>query len=173
MEHSSSPTRDVARPALRSGSLLPFARARGLALAESLRWLAPLLARVVIGLVFVKTGWGKLHNLEQVTEFFRSLGIPAAQIQAPFAASMEFLCGLLVLAGLCTRLASVPLIVIMIVAIRTAKLGDFSDAHDPIEWLNVLFGLSEFLYIVLLVWLAIQGAGRLALDSLLFGGSRA
>jgi putative oxidoreductase len=149
------------------------ARARGLALADRLVWFAPLLARLVIGLVFVRTGWGKLHNLEQVTEFFRSLGIPAAQIQAPFAASMEFLCGLLVLAGLCTRLASIPLIVIMVVAIRTAKMGDFADAHGPIEWLNVMFGLSEFLYIVLLAWLAIQGAGRLSLDRLFFGGKRA
>ena len=154
-------------------SLFQVARARGLALAEGLAWTAPLIARLVIGLVFVKTGWGKLHNLDHVIEFFRSLGIPAPQIQAPFAATMEFLCGLAVLVGLCTRLAAIPLMVIMVVAIKTAKGADFADAHDPIEWLNALFGLSEFLYIVLLVWLATRGAGALALDRFLARGRAA
>lgn len=130
----------------------------------------PLLARIVIGLVFVKTGWGKLHHIDSVVEYFRSLGIPAPEIQAPFAASMEFACGLLVLCGL--FLAAVPLIVIMMVAMKTAKAGDFTDAHDPIEWLNVLFGLSEFLYVVLLVWIAVAGAGAASLDRVLFRGKR-
>ncbi|MBK7642725.1 MAG: DoxX family protein [Planctomycetes bacterium] len=155
----------------RSPSIFQHVRRRGLALSATLSWLAPLLARLVIGLVFVKTGWGKLHNLDSVIEFFRSLGIPAPEIQAPFAASMEFLCGLAVLAGLFTRLASIPLIVIMIVAIKTAKMADFADATGPIEWLNVLFGLSEFLYIVLLVWLALRGAGAFSLDRVLFRGA--
>jgi putative oxidoreductase len=150
-------------------SLLQFARARGLALANALAWTGPLIARIVIGLVFVKTGWGKLHNLDQVIEFFRSLGIPAPEVQAPFAAAMEFACGLAVLVGLCTRLAAVPLMVIMVVAIKTAKTADFADAHGAIEWLNVLFGLSEFLYIVLLFWLATRGAGAWSLDRIVWG----
>lgn len=152
----------------RSTSILALARTRGLALAQGLAWFAPLLARVVIGLVFIKSGWGKLHNLDHVIEFFRSLGIPAPEIQAPIAATMEFLCGLAVLAGLFTRLAAIPLIVIMVVAIKTAKTADFADAHGALEWLNVLFGLSEFLYIVLLAWLALRGAGALSLDRVLF-----
>ena len=154
--------------ALGSPSIVQRARAAGLALAARLSWFAPLLARCVIGLVFVLSGWGKLHHLDGVIDYFRTLGIPAPELQAPFAAAMEFACGLAVLLGFCTRLAAVPLIVIMLVAIKTAKAGDFAEAGDPLEWLNVLFGLSEFLYIVLLAWLALAGAGALSLDRLLF-----
>src|SRR5213593_2333437 len=84
-------------------------------------WLPPTLARLCVGLVFFNSGWGKLHGLNDVIEYFRSLGIPAPEIQAPFAAGTEFVCGLLLLLGLFTRVASVPLIITMIVAILTAK----------------------------------------------------
>lgn len=154
-------------------ALIQRSRTAGLALAHRLAWLAPLLARLVIGLVFVKTGWGKLQNLEPVVEYFRSLGIPAAEIQAPFAASMELVCGALVLLGLFTRLAAIPLIVIMIVALKTAFGEQLSAAGGGIDWLNELFGLSEFLYVTLLVWLAIAGAGALSLDRAFFGRARA
>ena len=45
-----------------------------------LRFLPALLARAGLGIVFVQTGWGKLHALDQVTEFFRSLGIPFPEL---------------------------------------------------------------------------------------------
>jgi len=142
---------------------------RALGIAAALTWLPPLLARVVLGVVFVLSGWRKLHNLDGVVEFFRSLGIPAPELQAPFAAGNELVCGALVLLGLCTRLASIPLIVIMVVALKTA-------AYDPAkaegDTLNYLFGLSEFLYIALLVWLVIYGAGAASLDRLVFGRRR-
>ncbi len=144
-------------------------RRRGLAFARRIAWLAPLCARIVIGLVFVYSGWGKLHNLDKLIEFFRSLGIPAPELQAPFAAAMEFVCGWLVLIGFLTRFAAVPLIVIMVVAIKTAKGDAFTDASTPIEWLNALFGLSEFLYIVLLAGLSVGGAGAASLDRAVFG----
>jgi putative oxidoreductase len=79
---------------------------RALALADRLRFLPPLLARIAVGLVFVNTGWGKLHALESVTGFFRELGIPYPELQAPFVASTELVCGALVLVGLGTRLAA-------------------------------------------------------------------
>ena len=140
----------------------------GRALVRRLEWFPPLLARLVLGLVFVLTGWGKLHNLDGVIEYFRSLGIPAPEYQAPFAASMEFACGLALLAGLCTRLAAVPLIVIMIVALKTTQGAALGAEPELIQRLNLLFGLQEFLYIVLLVWLAVAGAGALSLDRVFF-----
>lgn len=138
-----------------------IARTRNLihAVADRLKWLPPSVARLTLGWVFLQTGWGKLHNLQKVTDFFASLGIPAPQIQAPFAAFLEFACGALILAGLLTRLASVPLIVIMIVAIVTAKKGDIHELSD-------LFGMSEYLYITLALWLAAYGAGPISLDRL-------
>jgi putative oxidoreductase len=112
---------------------------------------------VTIGVVFIESGWGKLHNLPKVIEYFQSLGVPAATYQAPFVATVEFTAGILILFGLFTRIASVPLIAIMGVAIATAKLGDLSGWTD-------IFGISEFLFIVLLVWLVLEGAGRFSID---------
>src|SRR5258705_359728 len=69
------------------------------ALEHRLRWLPPTLARVTLGWIFVQSGWGKLHHLDQVVKFFTDLGIPAPQIQAPFAAGTELVCGALAGAG--------------------------------------------------------------------------
>ena len=129
-----------------------------LALSRRLAWLPPLAARVSVGAVFVSTGWGKLHNLDRVIEFFQSLGIPAAEYQAPFVAATEFSCGLLLIVGLATRFAAVPLAVTMLVAIRTALWPELEGAID-------LFGREEFLFIVLLGWLAIAGAGTVSIDA--------
>lgn len=120
-------------------------------------WLPPLLARVTLGFVFIESGWGKLHNLDRVAAFFTELGIPAANIQAPFVATVELVCGSAVLLGIFTRLVSVPLIATMVVAILTAKRDDLAGLSD-------LFGAIEYLYIVLLAYLVIEGAGLLSLD---------
>jgi putative oxidoreductase len=111
-----------------------------------------------VGLVFVTTGWGKLQNLDRVIEFFRSLGIPAPEYQAPFVAATELSCGLLLVLGLATRFAAVPLVVTMGVAIRTALWEELEGVID-------LFGREEYLFIVLLAWLAVAGAGAASLDA--------
>jgi putative oxidoreductase len=115
---------------------------------------------VSVGLVFVTAGWGKLQNLERVIEFFRSLGIPAPELQAPFVAATELACGLLLVLGFATRFAAVPLVVTMVVAIRTALWEELEGVAD-------LFGRAEHLFIVLLVWLAVVGAGAISLDAVL------
>jgi putative oxidoreductase len=130
-----------------------------LATGRRLAWLPPLAARISVGLVFVSAGWGKLQNLERVTEFFRSLGIPAPELQAPFVAATEFSCGLLLVAGLATRFAAVPLAITMLVAIRTALWSELEGTID-------LFGREEFLFVVMLGWLAVAGAGAVSLDAL-------
>jgi putative oxidoreductase len=136
------------------------ARAFVLKAAGALSWLPQTAARVGIGWVFVPSGWGKLHSLPRVIEYFRSLGIPAPQLQAPFVASVELVGGLLVLAGLFTRVASVPLALTMVVALLTAKRGDISSASD-------LFGSTEFLYVLGLGFLAAYGPGMFSLDAIL------
>ena len=130
------------------------------AVAGTLSWLPPTLTRITLGWLFMMTGWGKLTNLPDIVKYFGDLGIPWPQYQAPFAATAEFVCGTLILAGLFTRLASVPLIIVMIVAIITARKGDY-------EGIASLFGFVEYLYIVLFVWLGVVGAGPLSLDRLL------
>ena len=130
------------------------------AVASRLTWLAPLLARVTVGWVFATTGWGKLNNLQKVIDYFSDLGIPYPQIQAPFASANEFVCGVLVLLGLATRVASIPLIVVMLVAIRSAQWENVDSAA-------ALLGLVEWSYIAIFAWLAIAGPGPVSLDALI------
>jgi putative oxidoreductase len=149
-----------------SPSLLDRLRRLAEDLTRRLAWLPPALARLALGVVFVQTGWGKLHSLDQVTAFFQSLGIPAASVQAPFVAGVEFVGGLLLLAGLGTRLAAVPLAGTMVVAILTAQLENVHGVGD-------LLGLLEVMYLIVFVWLAIAGPGALSVDHLLARRRRA
>ena len=130
------------------------------AIGDRLHWLGPTTARFAVGWVFLLSGWAKLHDLESVAAYFAELGIPAPQFQAVLASTSEFVCGALLLAGLATRVAVVPLIVTMAVAIRTALWAD-------IDSLITLFGKAEFLYIALLAWLGTTGPGVLSLDYLI------
>jgi putative oxidoreductase len=140
-------------------------------LASALTWLPPLVARVTLGVVFVQSGWGKLHNLDKVIENFRGWGIPAPTIQAPFAATNELVFGFLLLVGLFSRFATIPLMIIMVVAMKAT-------AYHPAEAIeqgtfNYLFGLMEYLYIVILLWIAIYGPGAMSIDRIVFHNSGA
>ena len=127
--------------------------------SDRLRWLPPTVARLTIGLVFLQTGWGKVTNIQKVVGFFTELGIPAPELQARLAATAELACGALILIGLFTRVATLPLIATMTVALLTAKRGDIHELTD-------LLGMEEYLFIVALLWLGAYGAGPLSLDAL-------
>lgn len=133
---------------------------RAISLLQKVAWIGPLLVRITLGLVFVTTGWGKLHSLDKVTEFFASLNIPAPGIQAAFVSTIEFAGGLLLIAGLGTRIVSALLVGVMAVAIWTAKLPDLHGVVD-------LAGTDELAYLVMFVWLVVAGAGAASADRLL------
>ncbi|MET0413715.1 MAG: DoxX family protein [Polyangiaceae bacterium] len=135
---------------------------RALALARSQDYLAPLLARITVGVVFITSGWGKLHNLDKVTQFFGELGIPAPAFQAVFVSYVELVCGTALLLGLLTRLVAIPLAATMGVAIITAKAEEIAGVAD-------LLGTVEFAYVALLFGLVLTGPGKVSLDALLFG----
>ncbi len=127
---------------------------------------SPLLlaVRLYWGWQFVQTGWGKLHNIPHVTQFFMSLGIPAPGLNAWVVALMEFAGGILLIVGLGTRLTGLALTVDMIVAYlaadRQALAAIFS---DPGKFYNA--DPYTFLFASLLVF--VFGPGKLALDYLL------
>jgi len=124
------------------------------------RDIAPLLARFAVGTLFLTSGWGKLHKLGEFVAYFGELGIPAPEFMGRLVAATELMGGALLLIGLLTRLATIPLIITMIVALLTAL-------REKVTGLSELFSLSEALYIVLLVWLALEGAGRISIDELI------
>jgi putative oxidoreductase len=133
---------------------------RALQGAQHVAFLAPLLARFTVGVAFVESGWGKVHNLDRVTEFFTELGIPAPAFQATFVSWVELVCGGLLLLGLATRFAALPLMCTMVVALLTAKAEDIASVGD-------LVGTIEFTYIALLAWLALAGGGAASADRVL------
>jgi putative oxidoreductase len=128
--------------------------------ASRLQWLPPLAARLVLGVVFIQSGWGKLHDLSGTTEAFAGWHIPWPHFNAVLASATEFGGGCLILVGLLTRIAAVPLIVVMAVAIASAKWAKIEDWTD-------FFGFDEVAYAVMFLWLAVRGAGRISLDWLL------
>jgi putative oxidoreductase len=125
--------------------------------AGHLTWLAPLFARITVGWVFLWSGWGKLHNLPQVTENFIGWGIPFPQLLTPVVSGVEFFGGLFLLVGLLTRISAGALGITMIVAIASAKWAQ-------VDSLETLLGFDEFEYLALFLWLAIAGAGPVSLD---------
>ncbi|HML27797.1 MAG TPA: DoxX family protein [Hyphomicrobium sp.] len=123
-------------------------------------WLPPLFARIVVGWVFMWSGWEKLQALPQITANFASWGIPFPQITTPFVSGVEFLGGLFLLLGLFTRIAGVPLVIVMVVAIISAK-------WDQVDSFETLAGFEEVSYMALFGWLAVAGPGPISLDYVL------
>ena len=105
---------------------------------------------VVVGWVFLWSGWHKLQILPRMIGNFRSWRIPAPEMLAPFLSGVEFLGGLLLLLDVLTRFAAAPMMTVVLVAIIAAK----SDQIDPLE---TLFGFEEVSYFAMFAWLANRG----------------
>ncbi len=84
---------------------------------------AAVLIRLVVGLVFASEGIQKfLFADAQGAGRFAKIGIPAPEVMGPFVGVVEIVCGTLLLLGLATRLAALPLVIDMLVAIAATKL---------------------------------------------------
>lgn len=123
-------------------------------------WVGPLIARLVVGYVFMLTGWAKLNNLPRMIELFADWGIPLPHIMTPIASGIECFGGLFLILGLFTRISGGALAVVMAVAIVSAKFSD-------IDSLETLLGFEEATYFAVFTWLAIVGAGKASLDYLI------
>jgi putative oxidoreductase len=126
------------------------------------RWAGPLVPRLIVGYVFMLTGWSKLTHLPAITENFISWGIPFPHILTPFVSGVEFFGGVFLILGLFTRVAGAMLAGVMVVAIGSAKLAQ-------IDSLETLLGFEESTYFAVFFWLAVSGAGKASLDYLLYG----
>jgi uncharacterized membrane protein YphA (DoxX/SURF4 family) len=123
---------------------------------------AVVLIRVMVGGVFLSEGIQKFLFPDQLgTGRFLKIGLPAPEFLGPFVGSFEIVCGSLVVAGLLTRIAVLPLLAIMAVALTTTKWPLLSDqgfwhmAHESrTDWAMTLGSL----------YLLTVGAGRWSLD---------
>ena len=122
-----------------------------------------ILIRLIVGAVFLSEGIQKfLFANDLGVGRFIKIGIPAPHVMAPFVGVIEIVCGTLIILGLLTRLAAIPLIIDMLVAISTTKIpiliksGFWAMAHEARVDYAMLLG-SIFLLIV--------GAGAWSIDA--------
>lgn len=129
-------------------------------IASYFPWIGPLVMRLIVGYVFMLTGWTKLNNLPQMIQNFSEWGIPFPGILTPFVSAVECFGGAMLILGLFTRIPAAMLVVVMIVAIRVAK-------WENVDSLETLLGFEEATYLAAFLWLAIAGPGAASLDRLL------
>ncbi len=122
-----------------------------------------LLIRLLVGAVFLSEGIQKfLFPAELGTGRFAKIGLPSPHVLAPLVGGFEITCGLLVLLGWLTRLATFPLLAIMGVALYTTKWpilvksGFWKMAHEARVDYSMLLGC---------LFLLIVGAGRWSIDA--------
>jgi uncharacterized membrane protein YphA (DoxX/SURF4 family) len=131
---------------------------------------ASVLIRLLVGMVFLSEGVQKFLFAEALgVGRFAKIGIPAPGFSAPFVGVVEIVCGLLVVIGLMTRLATVPLLIDILVAIATTKIpmlaqnGFWATAHEARTDYSMLLGLT---------FLLIVGGGPWSLDGWRLGHAR-
>lgn len=125
---------------------------------------AVILIRLMVGAVVLSEGIQKfLFPADLGAGRFTKIGFPIPEIVAPFVGCFEIVCGSLVILGLLTRFAAVPLIFIMLTAIATTKIpilpdqGFWKMAHEARTDWSMLLGA---------LFLSIVGAGKWSLDAL-------
>ena len=135
-----------------------------IATASSLQSPFLLIVRLYWGWQLAQSGWGKLHNIEKVTEFFTSLGLPMPGLTAHFIASLEFVGGILLILGLASRLIAVVLTINMIMAYiiadHDALMSIFSDPDK-------FYAAAPYTFLFASLLVLIFGPGRFSVDALI------
>ncbi|WP_457747097.1 HvfX family Cu-binding RiPP maturation protein [Sulfurimonas sp.] len=131
-------------------------------LSEYLKSSSLLLARLVVAYGFYEPAMMKWSNITSVAEWFGSIGIPFPTLNAYMAATTEITGVVLLTLGFLTRAISIPLIIVMIVAITTVHLSNGFAAGDN------GFEIPLYYMIFLLIFLS-HGAGKFSLDRVIFG----
>ncbi|MEJ2499807.1 MAG: DoxX family protein [Campylobacterales bacterium] len=128
---------------------------------EKLQSVALLMVRLVLAYGFFEPAMMKWQDIGSVAEWFGSLGLPLPTLQAYMAATTEASGVVLLTLGLFTRLISIPLMVVMVVAIVTVHLPHgFESGNNGYE--------IPLYYFIMLFVLMTHGAGKISLDGLLF-----
>jgi putative oxidoreductase len=130
--------------------------------ANSLQSPFLLAVRLYWGWQFTQDGWGKLHNLDKVTDYFTSLGLPAPGPTATFVGGLELVGGVLLALGLGSRLIALLLTGNMLVAYITGdREAFFSFFSDP----DKFYAAAPYTYLFASLIVLIFGPGKISVDA--------
>jgi putative oxidoreductase len=133
-------------------------------LISKLQPLFLLAVRLYWGWQLMQSGWGKLHHLSNVTQFFTSLNLPMPAQTAVFISCVEFFGGIFLAAGLLSRLTALVLTVNMVVAYITAdREALMSVFSDP----DKFYAAAPYTFLIASLIILMFGPGKIALDTLL------
>ena len=128
---------------------------------------SPIFVRLAVGLIFFTQGILKYIDPHMGVLRFTRIGFPLPGFTAHFVGAVEITCGALVLIGLATRLASLPLLAIILTAIATTKIPELSRS-DQGFWFMVSDARTDFAMTMCLLFLIVAGAGRWSFDFRIF-----
>ena len=123
------------------------------------------LIRMPVGLIFFTQGFLKYIDPNMGVVRFTRIGFPQPYFTAHFVGTFEIVCGLLVLVGLWTRAAAIPLLIVIATAICTTKIPELFRAHQGF-WYMVSDGRTDFAMLCSLLFLISMGGGAWSLDAL-------
>lgn len=139
------------------------------------RFLAPaslaksiIMIRLAVGLIFFSQGILKYIDPRMGVLRFAKIGFPFPDFTAHLVGTFEIACGFLVLIGLLTRLASVPLLIVILTAIATTKIPEVVHPEQGF-WFMVSDARTDFSMTMALLFLIGVGAGAWSLDARLWG----
>jgi putative oxidoreductase len=123
-----------------------------------------LAVRLYWGWQLIESGWGKLHHLDKVTEFFTSLALPMPAQTAVAISCLEFFGGIFLAIGLLSRLTSMALTINLIVAYITSdREALFSIFSDP----DKFYAAAPYTFLIASLIILFFGPGKFAVDALL------
>lgn len=124
--------------------------------------------RLAVGLIFFSQGILKFTDPRMGVDRFARIGFPEPYFTSHFVGTFEIICGLLVLLGLRTRAASVPLLIVICTAIATTKIPELTRPAQGF-WFMVSDARTDFAMLCSLIFLIIAGGGAFSLDARLQG----
>ena len=124
------------------------------------------LIRVAVGLIFLTQGILKYINPNMGVVRFTRIEFPHPYFTAHFVGAFEIACSLLVLLGLWTRAAAIPLLIVIVTAIATTKIPELTRPNQGF-WYMVSDGRTDFAMLCSLLFLIFAGAGTWSIDKFL------
>lgn len=128
---------------------------------ESAKSIPLLLLRLILAYGFYSPAKMKWGDINATADWFGSMGYPLPTLNAYLAATTEMVGVILLVLGLGTRIISIPLIIVMIVAITTVHLGNgFQAGNNGFE--------IPLYYLLMLLVLLFHGAGKISVDYFIY-----